>query len=64
MARLPRRVLHDDTILEAWREQVAAATQTPWLARELVQHGEALLPQFASWYTHLRRLPRRTRRAL
>ncbi len=64
MIRLPKRVTQDGTVLEAWREQVTAATETPWLAQELVRRGDALLPQFTSWYTYLRRLPRRTRRAL
>jgi hypothetical protein len=30
----------------------------------MVQRGDALLPQFTAWYHRLRRLPRRTRRAL
>jgi hypothetical protein len=64
MTRQPQRVLPDTTVLDAWQEQVSAATKTPWLARELVQRGDALLPQFAAWYHRLRRLPRHTRRAL
>jgi hypothetical protein len=64
MMRFAQSVPHDTTVLDAWREQVTMAAQAPWLARELVRRGDALLPQFASWYTYLRRLPRRTRRAL
>ena len=64
MIHLPQNKPHDASVLEAWCEQVAAASETPWLARELVQRGDALLPQFASWYTRLRRLPRRIRRTL
>ena len=56
--------LRDKTLLEVWREQVATAAETPWLIRALAQRGDALIPQFAACYTRLRRLPRRTRRAL
>src|SRR5437762_456005 len=48
----------------AWQEQVATAVKTPGLLPALVQHRQELLPRFATYYTQLRALPRRVRRAL
>ena len=48
----------------AWQEQMAAARQRPGLLPELVRRRDELLPRFAAYYTYLRALPRRARRAL
>src|SRR5215831_10303497 len=47
----------------AWEEQVAAAVKTPGLP-ELMRCQPELLSRFAAYYTQLRALPRRMRRAL
>src|SRR5215831_2200412 len=47
----------------AWEEQVAAAVKTPGLP-ELMRCQPELLSRFAAYYTQLRALPRRVRRAL
>src|SRR5215471_15081387 len=47
----------------AWEEQVAAAVKTPGLP-ELMRCQPELLSRFAAYYTELRALPRRMRRAL
>ena len=48
----------------AWQEQIAAARQRPGLLPEIMRRRDELLPRFAAYYTHLRALPRRVRRAL
>jgi hypothetical protein len=48
----------------AWQTQLAAAVHTPGLLPTLVRRQPELLPRFAAYYTHLRALPRRVRRAL
>src|SRR5262245_48652207 len=47
-----------------WQTQIAAATQTPGLLPQLVQHSDEVLPRFAAVYRQLRTLPRRVRRYL
>src|SRR5215510_8077806 len=54
----------DSETFTAWQAQLRAATQTPWLWREFLQHRHALLPRFAILYQRLRALPRRVRRVL
>ena len=56
--------LLEEAVLTAWQEQVAAAGNTPGLLPELLQRQHELLPRFAVYYTQLRALPRRVRRAL
>src|SRR5437870_6874632 len=54
----------DARVRAAWQTQVAAAVNTPGLLPTLVQSRQKLLPRFAAYYTQLRALPRRVRRAL
>jgi hypothetical protein len=54
----------DARVRAAWQAQVAAAFQTPGLLPELMRRRHELLPRFAAYYTQLRALPRRVRRAL
>src|SRR5262245_31318024 len=51
-------------LLIAWQAQVKKTARTPWLWRELIQHGREFFPRFASIYQRLRALPRRVRRVL
>jgi hypothetical protein len=48
----------------AWQTQLAAAVNTSGLLPVLVRRRSELLPRFAAYYTQLRALPRRVRRAL
>jgi hypothetical protein len=50
-------------VLPLWPEQEIAAGTTPDLAPDLLRQPE-LLPRFGAYYTQLRALPRRVRRAL
>src|SRR5262245_27246660 len=54
----------DAHVRAAWQEQRAAAGRTPDHLPALVRHRQELLPRFATYYTALRALPRRVRRAL
>src|SRR5215831_1163588 len=53
----------DARVRAAWEEQVAAAVKTPGLP-ELIRCQPELLSRFAAYYSQLRALPRRMRRAL
>ena len=64
MSPSPLRPTVDARVRAAWQEQVAAAGNTPGLLPELLQRRQELLPRFAAYYTQLRALPRRVRRAL
>src|SRR5438132_11392869 len=60
-----RQLLTVDTRARAaWQTQVAAAANRPGLLPAVVQSRQELLPCFAAYYTQLRALPRRVRRAL
>ena len=48
----------------AWQAQLAATGTLPGLVPALVRHRHELFPRFAAYYTQLRALPRRVRRAL
>jgi hypothetical protein len=48
----------------AWQKQMAAAAKTTGLLPALMGRQSELLPRFAAYYTQLRALPRRVRRAL
>jgi len=54
----------DARVRAAWQEQVAIAIKTPGLVPLLLQQRHELLPRFGVYYTQLRALPRRVRRAL
>jgi hypothetical protein len=54
----------DAHILAAWQIQLAAAVKTLSVLPEFVRQRHELLPRFATYYTELRALPRRVRRAL
>ena len=54
----------DARVRAAWQSQLAAAAKRPGLLPELMRRRRELLPRFAAHYGHLRRLPRRLRRAL
>src|SRR5215510_6499367 len=64
MSQLPLRASWDARVRAAWQEQVAAARTTPGLVPALLRQRQELLPGFAAYYTQLRALPRRVRRAL
>ena len=64
MQRSSRASILDPHVRAAWQEQIAAARQRPGLLPELVRRRDELLPRFAAYYTYLRALPRRVRRAL
>jgi hypothetical protein len=48
----------------AWQTQMGAAVHTPDLVPALVRRQPALFPRYTVYYTQLRALPRRVRRAL
>ena len=55
----------DTDVQAAWHEQIAAARQRcRGLLPEIMRRRDELLPRFAAYYTYLRALPRRVRRAL
>ena len=64
MQRSSRASILDAHVRAAWQEQIAAARQRPGLLPELLRRRDELLPRFAAYYTYLRALPRRARRAL
>ena len=64
MQRSSRASILDPHVRAAWQEQIAAARQRPGLLPEIVRRRDELLPRFAAYYTYLRALPRRVRRAL
>ena len=64
MQRSSRASILDAHVRAAWQEQIAAARQRPGLLPELLRRRDELLPRFAAYYTYLRALPRRVRRAL
>src|SRR5688572_25867017 len=53
-----------EAIRPAWQTQVALPLNTSSLLPEIMHRSDELLPRFAAYYTHLRALPRRVRRAL
>ena len=64
MQRSSRTSILESDVVAAWQEQIAAAQQRPGLLPELLRRRDELLPRFAAYYTQLRALPRRVRRAL
>jgi parallel beta-helix repeat protein len=64
MSTAPIRPALDSVVVDAWHHALAETAQEPWLARLVVQRSATLLPRFCHFYTQLRALPRRTRRAL
>ena len=58
------RMLPEQTILSAWREQVTQAARTPGLRQQLLCGQPELLPRFAEQYQRLKALPRHVRRGL
>jgi hypothetical protein len=64
MRHTARPPILDAHIRAAWQTQVTAALQTPELSPALVRRRHELFPRFAAYYTQLRALPRRVRRAL
>jgi hypothetical protein len=64
MQHLTQTLLLEAHVRAAWQTQLAAAVHTPGLLPELVRRRAELLPRFAAYYTQLRALPRRMRRAL
>lgn len=53
-----------DSVLSAWRAQLAQAATNPDLRQRLSNCERELLPRFAAQYTRLQTLPRRVRRAM
>jgi hypothetical protein len=53
---------YSNSIVIAWREQLAQAAQDPWLAELMLKYGERILRRFIHFYEELRALPRRLRR--
>ena len=64
MRHTSRTSILESDVVAAWQEQMAAAVKTPGLLPELMRRRDELLPRFAAYYTQLRALPRRVRRAL
>lgn len=54
----------EQSVLTAWREQLAEAERNPRLKQQLLHRERELLPHFAAHYEQLRVLPRRVRRSL
>jgi hypothetical protein len=64
MPHPPHPSILDASVRAAWQTQLAAAVNTPSLLPALMHRQSELLPSFAAYYTQLRALPRRVRRAL
>jgi len=54
----------DNPILEAWQQQLAHASQNPFLLNLLLKQWQRVLKRLAYFYAQLAALPRRKRRAL
>jgi hypothetical protein len=53
---------HLDDAVFAWREQLAQASENPWLAELLLRYGQRILRRFIHFYEQLQALPRRLKR--
>jgi hypothetical protein len=64
MRNTSRTSILESDVVAAWQEQIAAARQRPGLLPELTRRSDELLPRFAAYYTYLKALPHRVRKAL
>jgi hypothetical protein len=64
MRHAPQSSSLEACVWATWQTHRAAAGTMPGLLPALVRHRPELLPRFAVYYTQLRALPRRVRRAL
>ena len=61
---MARSAQKQESLVTAWQEQVQAAEHKPWLLQQLTTRSTEVFPRFARYYSKLRALPRKTRRAL
>ena len=61
---MARSAQTQESLVTAWQEQVQAAEHKPWLLQQLTTRSTEVFPRFVQYYSKLRTLPRRTRRAL